>query len=94
LPGPKVATRVASGSIVSRSPSGAAPATHALRSITRLVAAAFATRPRSAPARNRHNVDTEGSAFAPRSVTVAGSANSVRSDRKSPPASRISVNAR
>ena len=94
LPGPYTATRVASGSIVSRSPSGAAPAAHARRSITRFTAAALATRPRSAPARNRHSVGTLGNAFDPRSVAVAWSASRDRSDRKSPPASRTSVNAR
>jgi hypothetical protein len=80
--------------MVNRSPSGAAPAAQAGRSITRLVAAALATRPRSAPARNRHSVDTLGNAFGPRGATVAGSAISVRSLRKSPPASTISANAR
>jgi hypothetical protein len=80
--------------MVSRSPSGAAPAAHARASITRLTAPAFATRPRSAPAKNRHNVDTLGSAFVPRSAAVAGSARNARSDRKSPPASRVSVSAR
>ncbi|HZJ04794.1 MAG TPA: hypothetical protein VFD59_04900 [Nocardioidaceae bacterium] len=80
--------------MVNRSPSGAAPAAHARRSITRFTAAALATRPRSAPARNRHSVGTDGNRFAPRSASVAGSASSDRSARKSPPASRISLNAR
>ncbi len=37
-------------------------------------AAALATRPRSAPARNRHSADALGSALVPRSAAAAGSA--------------------
>jgi hypothetical protein len=80
--------------MVIRSPAGVAPAAQARRSITRFTAAALATRPRSAPARNRHNVDTLGNGLAPRSAAVAGSASSARSDRKSPPASSVSTSAR
>jgi hypothetical protein len=80
--------------MVIRSPDGAAPAAQARRSITRLTAPALATRPRSAPAKNRHNVDTLGRAFGPRSAAVAGSASSTRSERKSPPANSVSVSAR
>jgi len=80
--------------MVSRSPSGAAPAAQARRSITRLTAAALATRPKSAPAKNRHNVGTDGNGLVPRNTAVAGSANNARSDKKSPPASSVSVNAR
>jgi hypothetical protein len=94
LPGPYTATRVASGSMVSRSPVGAAPAAQARRSMTRLVAAALLTRPRSAPARNRHSVEVDGSTLSPRNAAVAGSASNARSDRKSPPASNVSTSAR
>ena len=80
--------------MVSRSPSGAAPAAQARRSMVRLTAAALATRPRSAPARNRHNVGTLGNRFDPRSAAVAGSASSDRSAKKSPPARQISINVR
>src|SRR5450759_3883391 len=51
-------------------------------------ATALATRPRSAPARNPKGADTLGSAV------VARSANNARSDRKSPPASKVSTSAR
>src|SRR5512144_1663394 len=76
--------------MVSRPPAGAAPLAQARRSITRFTAPALATRPRSAPARNRHNVEVLGSGLPPRSAAVAGSANRDRSDRKSPPASSSS----
>ena len=77
---------VASGSIVNSPGDGPAPIAHARASIVRFTAAAFATRPRSEPPKNRHNVDVDGSTWPPRSRLVASPAISERSDTKSPPA--------
>ena len=75
-------------------PVGAAPAAHARANIRRLTAAALAVHPNVAADRNRDSVATDGNAVAPRSALVASSASSVRSYRKSPPASWVSTNAR
>ena len=74
-------------------PAGPAPNAQARATIVRFTAAAFCTRPRSAPAQNRNSVVCDGNACSPRSASVAPS-NSERSDKNSPPAKSTSTRVR